>query len=326
MASSCSNKFSGSTRSFEIETPIDIVADERQVLSVEKSVGHEDESWGSVVERAEKGENANVNLGRIDFEALELKDISNFTTGELTHISTCNYDPFKGSDEIFIDTDALKHQFTYPVDGQVLSNYGRRNGRFHSGVDIKAGLGDKIYAALPGVVRMSKYYAAYGNVVVIRHACGIETAYSHNSKNLVNVGDYVAKGDVVALAGRTGRATGTHLHFEVRVKGKAINPNYLIDTSNHSLQKDNLYIYLVGSQISVLKYPRDKKEVKSESKSFKKEDSKVENREQTIHIIKSGDTLLKVAKKYGTTVLKLCQANGLKSTTTLRIGQKIVIK
>ena len=94
----------------------------------------------------------------------------------------------------------------------------------HGGVDLNADSGQNIYAADDGVVEQSGYYGTYGNMVQLDHGNGYETIYGHASKLLVSVGDTVKKGDVIALVGSTGRSTGPHLHFEVRVNGVKKNP------------------------------------------------------------------------------------------------------
>lgn len=85
---------------------------------------------------------------------------------------------------------------------------------------------------------MSKPYYAYGNVVVVRHSSGLETVYSHNSKNLVHSGDTVHVGQPIALTGRTGRATTEHLHFETRINGEHFNPHIIFSMKNHTLRKE----------------------------------------------------------------------------------------
>ena len=95
-------------------------------------------------------------------------------------------------------------------------------------------------------------YSAYGKCITIRHANGLETRYSHNSKNLVTVGDKVKAGDVIALTGRTGRATTEHLHCETRINGRAFNPDYVLDHKNHCLQKGVLQ-FKKGGGVSRLK-------------------------------------------------------------------------
>ena len=129
--------------------------------------------------------------------------------------------------------------WSYPLpDAKLISPYGGK--RRHSGVDLKTKANDTIVAAFAGKVRFSKSYSGYGNVIVIRHASGLETLYSHNSKNFAKVGDWVKAGQAIALTGRTGRATTEHCHFEIRVNGRAYNPNLIFDHTNHSLKRVKL--------------------------------------------------------------------------------------
>ena len=119
----------------------------------------------------------------------------------------------------------------YPLPGaKVISPYhNNRGGHRHTGVDLKTRPNDPIYAVFDGVVTMSKNYYGYGNCIIIKHDNGMETLYSHNSKNLVKEGDRVKCGQQIALTGRTGRATTEHLHFELRKNGKPQNPNALLE-------------------------------------------------------------------------------------------------
>ena len=123
--------------------------------------------------------------------------------------------------------------------------------RGHSGADLKTCAGDTIRAAFSGVVRMSKPYAAYGNVVVIRHLNGLETIYSHNVKNLVQSGDRVLAGQPVALTGRTGRATTEHLHFETRINGQHFNPDLIFNLKEGTLRKECVQCAKKGNGILV---------------------------------------------------------------------------
>lgn len=131
----------------------------------------------------------------------------------------------------------------FPLPGaKVLSTYAEGRGRNHrhSGVDLKTFAGDSIRAAFDGNVILSKPVSGYGNCIVIRHAYGIKTLYAHNVRNLVKKGDFVRVGQVVALTGRTGRATTEHLHFEVRVAGYHYDPSILFDFSTQQLKKHKL--------------------------------------------------------------------------------------
>ena len=132
-----------------------------------------------------------------------------------------------------------KQRWAYPLPGaKVISPYGGK--RRHAGVDLKTEPNDEIFAAFDGVVIRSSPYAGYGNCIVIRHANGLETLYSHQSKNLVKVGDKVKAGQVIGLTGRTGRASTEHLHFETHFKGRRFNPNLIFDHASHDLQQSTL--------------------------------------------------------------------------------------
>lgn len=136
-------------------------------------------------------------------------------------------------------------QAFYPLpNAKVISPYGKRGGRMHSGVDIKTKPNDDILAAFDGEVTMSQRYAAYGNLIKIRHKNGLETWYSHNSKNLVCVGDKVKAGQVIALTGQTGRASTAHLHFELRLNGRVVNPLILFDHNAHKVKEEAYKTFL----------------------------------------------------------------------------------
>lgn len=119
-------------------------------------------------------------------------------------------------------------KFGWPVNGKLTSPYGNRRGGFHSGIDVAASTGTSIRAADGGVVVFSGWSGNYGNMIDIDHGNGVITRYAHNSANLVSVGQRVSKGEVIGRVGSTGRSTGPHVHFEVRVNGSTKNPlNYL---------------------------------------------------------------------------------------------------
>jgi len=124
--------------------------------------------------------------------------------------------------------DKIRTDLFMPVEGRVISEYGLRNGRPHKGIDLGAKSGTPIYAVLDGTVVYSGVQGAYGNVVVVEHPDFVMTVYAHNEKNLVNVNDKVTKGQQIATVGATGNAQGSHLHFEYRLKGKAINPRKVL--------------------------------------------------------------------------------------------------
>lgn len=119
-------------------------------------------------------------------------------------------------------------RFSWPVDGSLLSGFGYRNGRRHDGIDIKAGQGTPIQAADEGRVVFSGKMRGYGNLILVRHEDDFFTAYAHNSQNLAKKNQAVKKGEVIGKVGRTGRATGPHLHFEVRHGQRARNPLFFL--------------------------------------------------------------------------------------------------
>lgn len=130
--------------------------------------------------------------------------------------------------------------FKLPITQSIItSNFGRRWGRNHNGIDIKAYLGDTIYAAFGGKVRVVKNDPrGYGNVIVIRHWNGLETVYGHLSKQIVKPNEIVKVGQPIGLAGNTGRSTGTHLHFETRFCGIPINPLEIFSFKNKDVTDD----------------------------------------------------------------------------------------
>ncbi len=121
-----------------------------------------------------------------------------------------------------------KSKLALPLNGTVTSEFGLRNGRPHKGIDIASDKGNPIYAALKGKVVYSGTQRGYGNVIILEHDNYIMTVYAHNEANLVRLGEMVNKGQPIATVGQTGTATGPHLHFEYRVKGKAINPREVL--------------------------------------------------------------------------------------------------
>ncbi len=121
----------------------------------------------------------------------------------------------------------LKTSFRYT------SGFGRRWGRMHEGTDLAGALGSPVYATADGTVVHAGWESGYGNLVRIRHEFGLETRYGHLSKVRVEVGQKVSRGDRIGDMGNTGRSTGTHLHYEVRVNGSAVNPMTFIKAANN---------------------------------------------------------------------------------------------
>lgn len=213
--------------------------------------------------------------------------------------------------------------YHYPYIGRITSRYGPRRGRAHQGLDISLKTGDPIYATFDGKVRFSKAAGNYGNLVIIRHNNGLETYYAHLSQRDVEVGDWVVAGQQIGLGGSTGRSTGPHLHFEVRYKGQSFDPERLIDFQTGNLRRAELLLKRRHFSIYA-KYEQDfdaEVEVEKIEEAERKAAAAVQ-----YHTVRSGDMLGTIARKYGTTVTRICQLNGIKSTSILRIGQRLRVR
>ena len=190
--------------------------------------------------------------------------------------------------------------FTMPTERQVVtSNFGYRWSRQHQGVDLKVYIGDTIRAAFSGKVRIVKYDPkGYGKFVVIRHPNGLETYYGHLSRQLVLENEDVVSGQPIGLGGNTGRSTGSHLHFETRLCGVAINPEKLFDFSNQDITNDT-YVYTSLKQTSST---------------------------QHLYKVRKGDNLQIIARRLKTSVSELCQLNHITKKTRLLKGMIIKYK
>lgn len=143
---------------------------------------------------------------------------------------TTKFNPFKDTTVQYpISVDFTGKAFTMPVYGKITSRYGWRKGKAHKGIDIDLVTGDNVRVIMDGKVRFAKYYGGFGNVVVVRHANGLETIYAHLSKILVQPNTLLRSGQVIGKGGNTGHSRGSHLHFEVRYLNQSINPEYLFD-------------------------------------------------------------------------------------------------
>ena len=212
-------------------------------------------------------------------------------------------------------------QYHCPYQGDVyhIGKFGMRRGRRHQGVDLPLKTGEPIYATFTGKVRVSKYWGAYGNIVIIRHENGIETFYAHLSQRLVEANDWVNAGDVIGYGGSTGRSTGPHLHFETRYKGYAFDPQWLIDFKTGQL-RHRLFV-LKKKYFDI--YSNYEQDFDDEAKN---EEEDAEREAMRWYTIKSGDTLGGIAYRNGTTVKELCRLNGIKANAILKIGRKIRVR
>ena len=139
----------------------------------------------------------------------------------------------ESSDKIIVQ----RGKFSWPVEGVLTSKYGMRRGRKHDGIDISAPKGTPVKAAGSGEVVFSSRLRGYGNLILVKHAGDYFTVYAHNSRNLKKKGQKVKKGDVIARVGTTGRASGPHVHFEVRKGSRARNPLFFLPKTKSRIAK-----------------------------------------------------------------------------------------
>lgn len=223
--------------------------------------------------------------------------------------------------------------FCMPTTSRVLtSNFGARWGRQHKGLDIKVYIGDTIRAAFSGKVRVVRYEArGYGKYVVIRHNNGLETIYGHMSKHLVDENQEVRAGDPIGLGGNTGRSTGSHLHFETRLCGVALNPALMFDFRNQDVV-DDYYMFRKSSYMKESAIANRMRGVGA-SGSFSAEDGDEEvevasvdpvsksSRASRLHKVRRGETLSSIARKHGLSVSALAKQNHMKQSAKLKPGQ-----
>lgn len=191
---------------------------------------------------------------------------------------------------------------------RITSPFGPRWRRMHNGLDLKVNIGDTIVAAFDGKVRVVKYERrGYGNYVVIRHDNGLETVYGHLSKQLVEPNQLVKAGEPIGLGGNTGRSTGSHLHFETRFLGIAINPALMFDFPKQDIVADTY----------TFRRSRGHESVAGSHDSMASSDKAAIR----YHKVKSGDTLSKIAAKRGVSIDRLCKLNRITRRTILRPGQ-----
>lgn len=195
--------------------------------------------------------------------------------------------------------------YSMPTTNTVITDvfgYRPRRRRVHYGLDIDVETGDTIRAAFDGKVRIRAFQQkGYGHYVVLRHENGLETVYGHMSKVLVNEDQMIRAGDPIGLGGSTGRSTGSHLHFETRLVGTAINPALMFD------------------------FPHQK--TTGESYTFaKKAATKAVQSSASYYKVRQGDTLSKIAQRNHTSIRTICKLNGISQNSIIRPGQRLRVR
>lgn len=235
-------------------------------------------------------------------------------------------------------------KFVLPVFSGITSGFGWRNGRPHKAIDIGLDQGTPVKCAFDGKVRYAEFNTGgYGYLIIVRHFNGLETYYAHLSRMYVKPGDMVKAGQVIGGGGNTGAHwTGPHLHFETRYRDHAFDPLKIIDYDKQCLKSDTLILTKADFNISQnhKAYVNNGVNGTNNGTTVQYGDGETQQQGTTTtynptvggtsignyYIVKSGDTLSAIARKYGTTVDKLCSLNGISKSSTLRIGQKLRIR
>ena len=244
-------------------------------------------------------------------------------------------------------------RYVMPIKGNyVTSRYGYRPqfGRSHKGVDLRSAIGDTVYSAFSGRVRLTRFErGGYGFYVIVRHENGLETVYGHLSRFLVKPDQYVKAGQPIALSGNTGRSTGPHLHFETRFMGYAINPEAIFDFANRCTHTDS-YTFSKSNYTKAREYspskryaatkksaaPDQEKESARGTRNSKKDQpiasnnirkSTRESRDssRSTYKVKKGDNLGKIAASHNMSVNELKKLNGI-SDNKIKDGQVLRVK
>lgn len=202
------------------------------------------------------------------------------------------------------------HGFSMPSEGKLISKFGPRRRRQHKGVDLKLNTGDPVRSVFDGVVRYAKRNRhGFGNLVVIRHFNGLETYYAHLSKIEVKPYQAVKAGELIGAGGRTGRARGSHLHFEMRLFDKPFDPAKIIQFDSARLIAEKVWL--------------DRNFFTPPSRQSLAKNGKNPPASEGYHVVRKGDTLGRIARRYGTSVRHLCALNGLKKTSILKVGRRL---
>ena len=199
-------------------------------------------------------------------------------------------------------------QFLVPgAGGRIISRFGPRSGRMHYGTDIKMERGDTVCAVNDGYITRAGWGTGFGNLVIIQHANHIETYYAHLSKFLKDNGDWVQKGEPIALAGSTGRARGPHLHFEMHEKGHALDPELVYDFENQQIRETAQNFESLVALHQTLK-PQGYANNQAVPEYYK---------------VRSGDSLWVISRRYKTPIKDICRLNNISETTVLQVGQPL---
>ena len=264
----------------QVKTPVDTIS--RGNLNV---ILYDDKSWQYIEIQTD------VKSATIDTTDIKAE---NWVT---TSVYAQNPDYARTKDTCVIDFG--NDSCSFPAKGKVVSSFGMRSGKMHTGIDIALKSGDAVVAAFDGIVRFAGWSGSkYGNAVVVRHYNGLETVYAHLDEVKCKVDQKINAGETVGVGGKT----SNHLHFETRLKDNAFDPEIVFNVQTGALVADRIPIY--ASNFDYMKY--------------------VDNSQY--HIVKSGDTLYGIARKYKVSVKQICDLNGIKESSILSVGKRLRLR
>lgn len=233
---------------------------------------------------------------------------------------------FQGDTAVVYLLDDWGCGFSLPYKGILTSGFGWRHGRPHFGTDISLHTGDTVLSAFEGKVRIARFVQGYGNVVIIRHQNGLETVYGHLSKILVQQDEQVSSGEFIGLGGNTGHSFGSHLHFEMRYLGKALDAEDLVDFDKGEVKNNSFVIFKedFSNHYDLRKY-HTQKSSKSHALSRFSATEKYSKIHGNVTTVRKGDSLEKIAKRFHSTIDSICKKNHIKRGKILQIGQKLKV-
>lgn len=243
---------------------------------------------------------------QIQIDSIWITAFEYYSSWDSKKIDIYNFDPktFQDSVNIRLYDPFFGYDWKMPLTKTpVTSIFGSRWGRWHYGTDLDLDTGDPVYSGFDGIVRVRSYDRyGYGYYLVVRHKNGLETLYGHLSKFLVDVGQEVKAGDIIAKGGSTGRSTGSHLHYELRYRGLPFDPQNVYEFDQEKIIGPNFLIT-----------PNTFSHV-------------VKARTAAYHRVKKGETLGSIARKYGVSINTITRLNGISTRSILRIGQNLRVK
>ena len=280
----------------------------------------EDTSKVSLASEIESEEGELPDTMEISFPSHDLYATWDTETAHPYNFNEC----FKTDSVAIILVDSAESNFVLPFKGGLTSLFGWRRYRPHYGTDVDLITGDTVVSAFDGMVRVARFYKGYGNCVIVRHNNGLETVYAHLSKLKVETGQKVIAGELLGLGGNTGHSTGSHLHFEIRYLGQAIDAQDVIDFEKGQLVSNTFMLRKcdVDNKYDLRAlHNRHRHDVGMAYGKYKDKNGKY----YKLYRVRNGDNLGKIAKRNHTTVKAICKKNGIKPTTILRVGRKLKI-